>query len=445
MIFKKISARSKQTSENNRITRLIRYVTNPEKSISPDLDESQTKTEKCTYFRAVNYFGLGLDIEQICRETIELAEQKHANASNVFCHYLLSFDSYYKPSNSDIDFSVNTLIERFGMQDCQYIYGRHDDTNNTHVHILINRVNTVTYQTHRTNGGFDIKAGQEAREVIERALKLKPLAKNYFHAYLPIELRTGFESKNRTIHKIIMPIVNSSQTWAYFHLRLHENNIAISPSREGLAIFFGSYCVAASQIDGSLSRKNLEKKFDSYMPPKHQLIPNIQVDEQFIALDLILEDKLRSAVFAMYQKKHQRYLELNKHYLQTMAKSLQDDLLAEQKKIEQKLKHFAEYETNENVMEVALMLQHQYQIFKAAREKHWAEETKKLPAAKDYYFDRWCKVKNINIKKFYKLNQNLDFEKQRIEIRINPTKGTPLDKLDLKTIEIQTLEINKIN
>lgn len=442
MIFKKIAARSKKTSETNRISRLIRYVTNPEKSINPDFDESQTKTEKCTYFRAVNYFSIGLDIEQICIETIELAEQKHANASHVFCHYLISFDSYYKPSNSDIDFSVNTLIERFGMKDCQYLYGRHDDTNNTHVHILINRVNPVTYQAHRINSGFDIKAGQEALQIIVKALKLIRPVKSANTVYLPIELKTGFESKDRTIHKIIMPVLATSLSWSNFHLELEKKNVAIMPSKNGLAIAYGSYYVQASKIDGQLSRKNLEKKFGSYQHPVNRFVSNTCVDEQYIPLKLICDDFLRSKVFAMYRLKHKESLELHKKYLQIIANSRQKELEIEKNRIEAKLKNFALNAPQESVIEVVQALQEHFANFKAQREKYWIEETKKAPPPKDHYFDRWCKSKNININKFYKLSHKLDFEKQRIEIRINPEKKTPLDIPNFKTREISMI-VNK--
>lgn len=436
MIFKKIAARSKQKSESNRIKRLIEYVTNPQGARSPDQDEHHSKTEKCTYFRAVNYLCDPSNIKQLCIETTDLAEQKHANASHVFCHYLLSFESNYKPTNSEIDLSVNVLIERFEMKECQYIFARHDDTDNTHVHILINRVNPTTYQAHRINGGFDITAGQEAREIIERVLKLNPLTKNNLASYLPIELNTGFQSKNRIIHEMAINILEHSRTWQYFHLLLNEKNLEIRPSRTGLAISYGSYFVQASDIDGRLSKKSLEAKFGPFQPSQKPYLTDFSVDNQFVPLKLITEDKLRSALFAVYQEKHTRSIFLRKKYLEQMELSLESDIAREKAIIENKIKQFSTISTEESVLEVALKLHEKFEIFKQERKLHWSNQAKELPPEQDYYFDQWCKKKNIDIKKFYNLNQALSLSEQRLWIRINPNVGTPLDEIDFLPSEL---------
>ena len=122
--------------------------------------------------------------------------------------------------------------------------------------------------------------------------------------------------------------------------------------------------------------------------------------------------------------------------MQIIEKSRQKELEIEKNRIEAKLKKFALNAPQESVIEAVQALQKHFENFKAQREKYWIEEMKKAPPPKDHYFDRWCKSKNINIKKFYDLNNNLDFEKQRIEIRINAGNETPLDDPNFNTSEI---------
>lgn len=426
MIFKRIAARSKHTSEPNRINRLIRYIATPDKYTSPDADGNAVRVEKCTYFRAINFFCDPTNISEICRETIALAEQKHPNASTVINHYLLSWDKCYRPSNADVDQSVQTLITKFEMLDCQYIYGRHDDTDNVHVHIVINRVNPTTNQTHRINGGFDIKAGHQARELIQNKLSIAPVKKSLETAYTPIELDTGFESRDRTISRLIIPILDSSRSWAYFHLQLNEQGIALFRSGTGLAISMGNYFVRASKIDGRLSRNNLERKFGEFIPSLRAINTSLKMND--VPIQLIVTDQLRMAVFSRYMRDHDKYLQLKAKFLPAIEsdynkeiENFKADITAKLQKIDNEAWLDGEH--------VVRDLQKQMEAYKLERQQYWQDIANQCPGDNIGTFKNWCTKKNIDINQFYQLSALGDLNEQRIKIRINKNSGSLLDKL----------------
>lgn len=428
MIFKRIAAKSKRTSERSRIERLIRYISNPESSRSPDADGSEFKIEKCTYFRAVNYFCDTSDIPGLCQETADLADQKHVNASCVINHYLLSFDKFYVPSNDEIDFSVKTLMTTFEMLECQHVYGRHDDTDNIHVHILVNRVNPSTYQAHRINGGFDIRAGHQARMLIEEALCLTPAPKSSSPAFTPIELATGFEQWDRTITSIVKPILDITKSWEYLHLCLNEQGMTLIRSGNGLVITLGSYLVRASKIDQRLSKNNLELKLGPYQPP--YIIRNVQVNlEEFSRpIQLIKDDKLRMAVFSVYLRDRAKFLYLKSILPGSVAKSIDNEMRSFKAQINAKLKKLSE-EQWENEEEIAAKLREKLEKFKVERQQFWQKEIENAPTGDYLNFDKWCELKNIDFNKFYQLSDTKNHQWQLLKLRLDCMGSTPLDEI----------------
>jgi len=60
-------------------------------------------------------------------------------------------------------------MEELGVKDHQAIYGLHADTDNIHLHIVINRVHPETLKVVKINNGFDIEAAHKAIALIENA------------------------------------------------------------------------------------------------------------------------------------------------------------------------------------------------------------------------------------------------------------------------------------
>ena len=66
--------------------------------------------------------------------------------------------------------AVDLLLDEFGMEDHQCLYGLHQNTDNFHLHIMLNRTDPLSGRAERINKGFDIEALHRAVAQIEHSL-----------------------------------------------------------------------------------------------------------------------------------------------------------------------------------------------------------------------------------------------------------------------------------
>lgn len=434
MIVKRVAAQSKRMTEARSIELLILYITNPADSTCLGEHISQSKNKTCSYFTAVNYFCDPNDINALCQETIDLAEQKHVNASDVINHYILSCDRLRYSTNQDIDFIVNALITKLNILDCQYLYGRHDDSESTHIHLMVNRVNPATYQTHCMKTSPMIKLGPKAKapklkkRKKYKSSKARP-TKTTSPTYTEIELKTGFENPEKIIHALITPILESSRSWGYLHLRLRELGMSLVRSRRGFVVSMGSYCVKALNINKRFSKKNLESKFGPFIQQSTPIAPQFKMELPEVPIQLISDDKLRTAVFQIYLQERETFLNLKallgKTEQETYEKEIEDYKIV----INAKLKQLVE-DNEANGVEIAKNLREQLELYKTERQAYSQRNAFKLRSEQTYNFDKWCTRRNIDIKQFYQLSATKNLDKQRLKIRLDRATGSPLDRLD---------------
>ncbi|WP_278368134.1 relaxase/mobilization nuclease domain-containing protein, partial [Acetobacter orientalis] len=155
MIIKKVKNPKKSTSKSERIRRLILYVASPEKTDT---------SEKCIYFGARGFLTDILD-SQIA-EMIALATEAARSADTVN-HYVLSWKRGESPTTEQVDEAVTLLQKEMGLNLHQIVYGLHADTDNRHLHVVVNRVDPETFRCTEINKGFDIEAGHRAIALIE--------------------------------------------------------------------------------------------------------------------------------------------------------------------------------------------------------------------------------------------------------------------------------------
>ena len=74
-----------------------------------------------------------------------------------------------QPSPEQVEEAVSIFMDELGWKDHQAIYGLHSDTDNIHLHIVINRVHPETLKIVEKNRGFDIELAHKAIARIEHA------------------------------------------------------------------------------------------------------------------------------------------------------------------------------------------------------------------------------------------------------------------------------------
>ena len=78
-------------------------------------------------------------IEYAATEMQALASLNSRCKDPVF-HFILSWREFELPTNEQADEAVGIALSELGLEDCQAVWGLQADTENRHVHVVVNRV-----------------------------------------------------------------------------------------------------------------------------------------------------------------------------------------------------------------------------------------------------------------------------------------------------------------
>ncbi len=157
MVVKKIKNPKKSASKAARIGGLLDYILNP---------ESKNENEKCVYSGSRGFLT---DTHNSQKAEMLALSQEAVRSKDTVNHYVISWQEGKQPSHQQIDEAVNIFMDELGLNDHQTVYGLHADTDNLHLHLVINRVHPDTLKVIKPNKGFDIEAAHKAIARIEHA------------------------------------------------------------------------------------------------------------------------------------------------------------------------------------------------------------------------------------------------------------------------------------
>ena len=83
-------------------------------------------------------------------------------SKNPFSHWILSWPKGEVPTARQFDEAVVLFLDELGLPEHQVVYAAHQDTENVHLHMVINRVHPDTVRVIKPNRGFDHEAGHRA-------------------------------------------------------------------------------------------------------------------------------------------------------------------------------------------------------------------------------------------------------------------------------------------
>ena len=137
MIAKKVKS-SGGGSKGGKISRLADYITDEQKDKDKHIDKDKNK---------IDYYGgrgfLCDDLNSRKAEMTALASDA-PKCTNPITHWVMSWQEHERPTRDQLEESIDILLEELGMTDHQAIYAAHQDTENYHVHVMINRVHPDT-------------------------------------------------------------------------------------------------------------------------------------------------------------------------------------------------------------------------------------------------------------------------------------------------------------
>lgn len=281
MIFKKVPNPKKSASKAERVSGLSNYIAEPAK---------QKGREKCIHFGVLGFVCDDLKSQQA--EMLALATDAIRSADPIN-HYVLSWRAGERPTPEQADEAALMFVQHLALAGHQVFYGLHDDTDNMHMHVMVNRVNPDSGTVVEINKGFDKKAGHEAIAKIEHAQgwskernglydvsdgKVIKRERSTERERQPTaekqdrEHRTGEQSAERIAITDAGPIIKAAQTWQQLHQALAELGMRYERKGSGALIFVGEIGVKASNVDRGASFTVLQKRLGPYQERSHDCI-----------------------------------------------------------------------------------------------------------------------------------------------------------------------------
>ena len=191
-------------------------------------------------------------------------QNTRADSSSKFAHYVLSLSQGEHLTHEQWQESISRLIKAAGLEGHQAIAVRHDDTDNEHWHLVINRINPQNLK--RIEVHQEIKKMDQERRKLEAELgltqsrdghtsKAEKTAQN-------LEVLSGRQSFTSYMLNLAEPLKKAA-SWQEFNALLEQNGIKFV--KHGRGYVFASnddkFHVKASDVSQKLTINQLEKKF----------------------------------------------------------------------------------------------------------------------------------------------------------------------------------------
>ncbi|HET9239252.1 MAG TPA: relaxase/mobilization nuclease domain-containing protein [Oligoflexus sp.] len=279
-IIKKIENRKKSATKSARIHKVCDYITHPEKAAYVG-----ARGFICDSYEARKAEMVALAVDGI-------------RSPNPVNHYVVSWQAGEIPTSDQVERVITDLLHEFGMSDHQCIYGLHTDTDNRHLHVVLNRVNPMTGRPVKINQGFDKKACHRLSDKIDRAhgWSRPPRLASFFIAEqlqqgildeskvqlemggpvvsqgaLDYELRTREKSAERLAHDDAAPVIRKAASWKELHENLHAIGATLERRGRGAVLRIGETFVKASQAGKDCGFQELQKRLGDFEPPSRRL------------------------------------------------------------------------------------------------------------------------------------------------------------------------------
>ena len=289
MIAKIIPIKSVRRSN---FSTLIQYLTDP-----------QNKSERISQIKVSNCYS---DDQIAALIEIQNTQEMNKRAkSDKTCHLVLSFPEGERLPLSDLNAIEERFCEALGFCGHQRISVVHDDTNNLHVHIAINKIHPRNLTIH--NPYYDYKKVAKICEQFEQEYGLttvnhETLKDQASRVAREIETRTGVESLLGWIKRECLDELKQSDNWQDLHQVLARHGLKIKERGNGFVLVANNgVAVKASSVDRSLSKGNLTQRLGAFVPGEHSAQSSPQNAKQYQPKPL--QNRIdTSKLYARYQQ-----------------------------------------------------------------------------------------------------------------------------------------------
>ena len=271
---------------------LIQYLTDP-----------QDKSERISQIKVSNCYTD--DLTAALLEIQNTQEMNERAKSDKTCHLVLSFPEGERLSLADLNAIEERFCDVLGFTGHQRISVVHDDTNNLHMHIAINKIHPKNLTIH--NPYYDYKKVAKLCEQIEQEYGLtqinhETLRDQASRVAQEIETRTGVESLLSWIKREALTEIKGADNWQDLHQILTRHGLAIKERGNGFVLVTDSnVAVKASSVDRSLSKGNLTQRLGAFVPSEYSAQSSQQNAKQYQPRPL--QNRIdTSELYARYQE-----------------------------------------------------------------------------------------------------------------------------------------------
>jgi Relaxase/Mobilisation nuclease domain len=283
MIIKRVKSTGGK-SKSARVKGLTDYITDA-KGKSKDKD-------KIAYTGGRGFIGDSFICHQA--EMTALAEDA-TKSTNPITHWMMSWKQGEKPSREQVEQAIDILMSELELKDHQVIYALHQDTDNIHLHLAVNRVHPDTLKVIKSGGGFDIDIAKRAIAKIEdvqgwqqeehgRYQVVDGQTKRSQHPPKPtkepgqiaqqIERHQGIKSAERIAIETGADLIRAAHDWDDLHDSLADRGMRYEQYGTGAYLYVGETKLKASSAGRDCSLPQVQKRLGAYQQPPRGL--NIQ-------------------------------------------------------------------------------------------------------------------------------------------------------------------------
>jgi len=199
-------------------------------------------------------------------------------------HLILSWREMENPSNAQADEAAGIALRELGLEDCQALWVLQRDTENPHVHIVVNRIHPETHKSITPANGWTYKAVEKAARKIELTQgweieqngfyvvtedgeiveKSKSGKRSISQNAKDSEVHTAIKSAERLSQEIAVPIIRTAKSWHELHKNLAAQGIAFERKGSGAILWVGEKAVKASTAGRDISLSKLCERLGAY-------------------------------------------------------------------------------------------------------------------------------------------------------------------------------------
>ena len=249
MIAKQVPMRSVQKSS---FSGLVRYIT-----------DSKDKEIRLTNVSVANCHSD--DVEMATTEILLTQEANNRATGDKTYHLIVSFPAGEEPDVEILKNIEEKICQGLGYGEHQRISVVHDDTDNLHMHIAINKIHPerhtihTPYNDHLTLGRLCKSIEQEfSLQLVNHEAEKRGAAGRA----QDMERHSGMESLLGWIRRECLGQLREAKSWEELHKTLHSHGLEMKARGNGLVVTSGDgTTIKASSLGREFSKARLEKQF----------------------------------------------------------------------------------------------------------------------------------------------------------------------------------------